>query len=299
MRIIDRLLPRFSYRRLAASLTWQQLRGRVELRRRLVPQNWRYFRIYASAPLVCNVCGCTGPAFFDFPDLELRREHRIGELRETLQCRHCGATMRHRTLAHAILTLVSAVHGKPVASIAEAAKLSLAGLRVLDSDSFSPISERLRPLDNYVRSSYVADRPFGTELEHNRFNVDLERMHFPDASFDMVLTSDVAEHIRDIDAAHREIARVLRPGGHYVFTVPYDPCCPTHHVLVDTSGPEDVFLVPKQIHGDPLTGGILAYRVFGRAIFEDLAHVGLQARFQQVDDDRALILGGDVFIATK
>jgi len=43
---------------------------------------------------------------------------------------------------------------------------------------------------------------------------------FSDASFDLVLSFDVFEHIRDSDAHLREVARVLRPGGRYLVQTP-------------------------------------------------------------------------------
>lgn len=49
---------------------------------------------------------------------------------------------------------------------------------------------------------------------------DLERLTFDDASFDLVITQDVMEHVFDPDRVFREINRVLRPGGAHIFTVP-------------------------------------------------------------------------------
>jgi SAM-dependent methyltransferase len=43
---------------------------------------------------------------------------------------------------------------------------------------------------------------------------------FPDGSFDVVLSFDVFEHIRDSDAHLRDVARVLAPGGRYLLQTP-------------------------------------------------------------------------------
>lgn len=43
---------------------------------------------------------------------------------------------------------------------------------------------------------------------------------FDDASFDVVLASEILEHIPDDDRAIDEIARVVRPGGHVAVSVP-------------------------------------------------------------------------------
>lgn len=45
---------------------------------------------------------------------------------------------------------------------------------------------------------------------------------FPDASFASVAANCVIEHIPDNGAVMREVARVLRPGGQFVFSVPTD-----------------------------------------------------------------------------
>jgi 2-polyprenyl-6-hydroxyphenyl methylase/3-demethylubiquinone-9 3-methyltransferase len=44
-----------------------------------------------------------------------------------------------------------------------------------------------------------------------------EELPFPDAAFDLVTCCDVLEHVRDLDRVIAETARVLRPGGVYLF----------------------------------------------------------------------------------
>lgn len=49
---------------------------------------------------------------------------------------------------------------------------------------------------------------------------DVTKLPFSDGSFDMVVCSEVLEHIEDNRAAVRELVRVLKPGGDLVVTVP-------------------------------------------------------------------------------
>ena len=54
---------------------------------------------------------------------------------------------------------------------------------------------------------------------------EAERLPFPDASFDIVTTRLAAHHFDDVALAFREVARVLRRGGIFIF--------------IDTLAPED------------------------------------------------------------
>lgn len=51
----------------------------------------------------------------------------------------------------------------------------------------------------------------------------LSALPFPDASFDLVVSGEVLEHLPDDRAAAREFFRVLRPGGYAMVSVPADP----------------------------------------------------------------------------
>ena len=49
---------------------------------------------------------------------------------------------------------------------------------------------------------------------------DALRMPFPDGHFDIVIASEILEHVPEDEEAMRELVRVVRPGGRVVVTVP-------------------------------------------------------------------------------
>src|SRR6202012_4496647 len=104
--------------------------------------------------------------------------------------------------------------------------------------------------------------------------IDLQKISFPSNSYDVILSSDVMEHVRDDSSAHAEIFRCLKPGGAYVFTVPYneDKARTTH--LIQTSSARDLLVDLPHFHGDPINGGILAYRIYGRELIDQLESIG-------------------------
>jgi SAM-dependent methyltransferase len=73
----------------------------------------------------------------------------------------------------------------------------------------------------YTASQFYADiTPGHVHLESGYRCENLEKLTFPDNSFDLFITQDVMEHILDPAAAFKEIARVLKPGGAHIFTAP-------------------------------------------------------------------------------
>lgn len=235
---------------------------------------------------VCNVCG--QQAHF--------KTLGSDNLRESLLCDVCGASCRNRSLASGLLRQVG---GDTVHSIAELAA-SPSGPRIFDTDGFSPLFNFLKGAEFYTSSIYDPTRPFGELINPKVMNVDLQAMPFQDGSYDIILTSDVMEHVRRDEAAHREIYRCLRPGGHYVFTVPYVPGWPHNQIRVDSSGVEDVYVMEKQYHGDPMSSnGILVYRIYGQELVAQLRRIGFEVTFLDNPEPRSGVLTKDLFVCTK
>jgi SAM-dependent methyltransferase len=301
MRVLNVLAPRFSRRRLALSILRDFAYQPSSLFGRLAAVNFRNDRVCRGLTMACNVCGTRGGMSYDFPDVNIRRAHGIGLLRETLRCKSCGATMRDRQIATGLLDTLATRTGMACESLRAWRQAGAPALRILDSDSFSPINRVLRGMSGYVHSQFHPGRKPGEVLADCSLNVDLERMPFSDASFDVVLTSDVMEHVADDDAAHHEIHRCLVPGGCYVCTVPFDPGRYGHRVLTLPAGPGGARIVLEHhVHGDPHdSNGIVAHRIYGRQLLDDLQAMGFQVRFETIDRPANGVFAGDLIVAVK
>jgi len=296
---LNRLAPFNSNRRMLLRTLREVAQAPGGFSSRLNSTNFANLLRYRESRFDCPVCGRNETPLYDFPDLRLRHEHRIAVLRETLQCRHCFASVRQRSLALALLDHLNQRWSTRIRSISELASRGLGNLRILDSDNFSAMSSLLRSVPGYTRCSYLPDRSWGIEIEPGYFNIDLQRIDFPSESFDVVLTSDVMEHVRNCEAAHAQIHRVLKPDGVYIFNVPFAEDSDQDIQLVDTSTDQDVFLCAPHYHGDPLTGGILAYRIFGRELIRKLEVLGFAVAFRRIEQPSSLVIDGDIFVARK
>jgi SAM-dependent methyltransferase len=107
-----------------------------------------------------------------------------------------------------------------------------------------------REASGYSGSRYLVPDVARGELVGNVSCQDLEDLTFPDGSFDLFITQDVMEHVLRPDRAFSEIARVLRPGGAHVFTVPMRRGAPTLVRAVPTEAGVEHWL-PAEYHGEP------------------------------------------------
>lgn len=297
-KIIRAVVPKYSAGHVVLILLQSLIRYPGRFSYRFNYANWKLYRKCSAQVMTCPVCEHRGQMFFDMPDRRLREDHGIGILRETLSCHGCGSTMRHRTLTLGLLKAVKERSGIEFRSIQQLADAEW-NFTIWDTDSFSPMAQRLRRNKSYVRSEFVPSQSFGTELEVGIFNIDLQNVSFGDGSFDYVLSSDVMEHVPDDQTAHREIHRCLKKGGSYVFTVPFEDSAARNRILVSMRNGKETFLEAPHYHGDPLTGQILAYRIYGQELLADLDALGFETRFLNIERADNGVFAGDVFVACK
>jgi SAM-dependent methyltransferase len=254
----------------------------------------------------CPVCGADTP-FFCTAD--------VASARETLICPACNTTGRYRSLALGLLDAISALAGVRVADLAALAHATPERpLSVYDTQVPFAYERAAYPLPRLLAaaswisvhtSRYEPTRPWGAPLDApetgmSATNQTLEALAFPDAVFDVVVTSDVMEHVRLIDRAHAEIARVLRPGGVYLFTVPHTRTAEriVRVGVVDADDPaRDVFLLEPEYHGDinGTANGSLSYRVFGIELDTELTDLGFEVEYRRVDRPDAGVVHTELF----
>ena len=116
------------------------------------------------------------------------------------RCLSCGSRERHRLL-HLWITQDGGDR--------------LAGKRILH---FAPEKAVMRQMrDNKL---YETADLMQRGVTHQ---VDITKVPLPDASYDVVMSHHVLEHIPDDRAAMRELFRLLKPGGFALLSVPINP----------------------------------------------------------------------------
>lgn len=173
-------------------------------------------------------------------------------------CLRCRANRRYELLAQCLR------------------QLDLPRLDVLELGFRSPLRKILKSARSHTQTYYRPDAAPGSIRSDGILCEDITRLSCASASLDVILSSDVLEHVCDIEAAFRESARALRPGGVHLFTVPPRPMTRQRAVL--ESGAVRHLLAPEY-HLDPLdSAGILAFWDFGSDLPDRIDTAGLAMR---------------------
>jgi len=135
------------------------------------------------------------------------------------------------------------------------------------------VSELLRRESrDYTATQYIPGKPFGEQVGRWR-NENLEAQTFPDASFDIVVSLDVMEHVFDPAAAFHEIYRTLKPGGLKICTFPiYKDQAQALDRRAKLDGGKVVHLAEPEYHGNPVSakGALVTYR-YGPKVADEIA----------------------------
>jgi methyltransferase family protein len=168
--------------------------------------------------------------------------------RENYFCVWCGRNFRMRF----------------VASIARPA---IEQADVYEPAAFGVFSRRTRLCArSYVDSEYFDGARPG-QVVGGRRHEDLTRLTFADETYDVVITSEVLEHVAEPWRAFEEIRRVLRRDGRHIFSVP----------LIVGEATASRRSMPPVYHADPLRRqGSLVHTDFGDDLPKLLAPLGFQ-----------------------
>jgi ubiquinone/menaquinone biosynthesis C-methylase UbiE len=129
-------------------------------------------------------------------------------------------------------------------------------------------------------------------------------LSFPDESIDVLVSSDVLEHVAEPYRAHVEIHRVLRPGGCHVFTIPFleTTFLDERRAELDADG-HVVHYVDPVYHADPIVPvpGALVFIYFSLEMFVRLRQIGFDTNLYWLHRPTAGIVGQEatVFAAVK
>jgi len=132
--------------------------------------------------------------------------------RETGYCRRCRAFNRQRQMAYMICRVVSQRTGKVVRALPDLSKFPLSiynteASGALHCSLYKALGGRL----SY--SEYFGPQYQPGEFVGSTRHEDLCALSYPENSFDIVLTSDVLEHVYDPYLAFKNIYNVLKVGG--------------------------------------------------------------------------------------
>lgn len=191
-------------------------------------------------------------------------------LREGLRCRRCGLTARQRLVFAAITDQWPGTAPLRGALLESTSRL------------YRQVHARWPGLigSEYLGAERTAGKSYwwssrGWRWRRSRHE-SITSLSYATASLDLMVHSDVLEHVYDTKLAIRECARVLREGGVMLFTAPFFAAQPTSILRgrpLPGGGIEH--FEPPEYHGDGVSAtGIYTYHSFGWDLLDMLTEHG-------------------------
>jgi SAM-dependent methyltransferase len=170
---------------------------------------------------------------------------------ETKRCILCMANLRYEMLAEYIHKNFDS---------------NIRNINILELDFNSPLKKIFENANEYVMTYYSSiDKP--GSIKNGIRCEDITQLTFKDNTFDIIISSDVLEHVCNLNKAFKESARVLKPNGIHIFTIPFNyNDGKTYKRCEWLNGKLEHYSIPEY-HYDPLDkNGCLVYWTFGSDI---------------------------------
>ena len=225
----------------------------------------------------CNICGHQGDFLNPVPGSE------------GWHCSNCSASSRHRMLMY-VLGSVLGLNELPVYLWPQNKRL-----KILEPCSRGPQALFLKEkFDFYAPEFDLAKIQSGADPRHY---ADLQTLAFKDETFDIIIATEVFEHVRQDVKGFQEVFRTLKRGGTFLLTVPYDHQREQTNVFVKVDGDRNIHLVPPRYHGGG--GSTLAYREYGRDLLDLLHSVGFAVGYLEPALSRFQIYKSKMMLCQK
>ena len=182
-------------------------------------------------------------------------------VREGQLCKNCGASLRLRNIAHSILI----AYDTRDITLKELIQTKLSNFLIAEINYCGQLHDLLAINKNLYYSE------FGSKNEFIRHE-DLMSLSYNDSMFDLLINTDVLEHVPDISIAFSEISRVLKKNGMFIFTVPVIFERETLQRTIVNKENEIEFIESKSFHGEYTlqSSDYLVFYEFGKDIIKKL-----------------------------
>ncbi|MGV8930828.1 MAG: class I SAM-dependent methyltransferase [Luteimonas sp.] len=193
------------------------------------------------------------------------------DLREGLACARCHCNARQRAAAMLLLDALDAPKRARVYATEQASPMFVALRRRIPQLRGSEYAPRF--LQRLRLSAWLCRKGVATWVRRE----DVTALGFGDGSLDAVISLDVLEHVPDYPAALREFARVLRPGGVLVLTIPFYDDRTASEVIARVGDDGRVqHLGEPEFHGDPISDGVACFHHFGWNLLDAMGDAGFE-----------------------